>query len=76
MTGFERTMLEPCRGERAAILIAYYERAEPSSPIPLLIRRSKRLVSASFMDIVRDIASDGLTQVENLRGKEDGSNSS
>ena len=57
-------------------IIAYYERAEPSSPIPLLIRRSKRLVSASFMDIVRDIASDGLTQVENLRGKEDGSNSS
>jgi len=57
-------------------IIAYYERAEPSSPIPLLIRRSKRLVSASFMDIVRDIASEGLTQVENLRGKEDGSNSS
>ena len=57
-------------------IIAYYERAEPSSPIPLLIRRSKRLVSASFMDIVRDIASDGLTQVENLRGKEDGSNNS
>ena len=57
-------------------IIEYYERAEPSSPIPLLIRRSKRLVSASFMDIVRDIASDGLTQVENLRGKEDESNSS
>jgi type VI secretion system protein ImpA len=57
-------------------IIDYYERAEPSSPIPLLIRRSKRLVSASFMDIVRDIASDGLAQVENLRGKEDGSNSS
>jgi type VI secretion system protein ImpA len=57
-------------------IIDYYERAEPSSPIPLLIRRSKRLVSASFMDIVRDIASDGLTQVENLRGKEDESNSS
>jgi type VI secretion system protein ImpA len=53
-------------------VIAYYERAEPSSPIPLLIRRSKRLVSASFIDIVRDIASDGLTQVESLRGKEDG----
>jgi type VI secretion system protein ImpA len=56
-------------------IIAYYERAEPSSPIPLLIRRSKRLVSASFMDIVRDIASDGLAQIENLRGK-DGSNGS
>jgi type VI secretion system protein ImpA len=48
----------------------YYERAEPSSPIPILLQRSKRLVSASFLDIVRDIASDGLSQVENLRGKD------
>jgi type VI secretion system protein ImpA len=52
-------------------IVSYYERAEPSSPIPLLIKRSKRLVSASFMDIVRDIASDGLSQVENLRGKDE-----
>lgn len=52
-------------------IVSYYERAEPSSPIPLLIKRSKRLVSASFMDIVKDIASDGLTQVENLRGKDE-----
>ena len=56
-------------------ICSYYQRAEPSSPIPLLIRRSKRLVSASFMDIVRDIASDGLAQIENLRGK-DGANGS
>jgi type VI secretion system protein ImpA len=48
----------------------YYERREPSSPIPLLLKRSKRLVSASFFDIVRDLAPDGLTQVENLRGKD------
>jgi len=52
-------------------IVSYYERAEPSSPIPLLIKRSKRLVSASFMDIVKDIASDGLSQVENLRGKDE-----
>jgi type VI secretion system protein ImpA len=48
----------------------YYERVEPSSPIPILLKRSKRLVSASFLDIVRDVAPDGLSQVENLRGKE------
>jgi len=52
-------------------IVSYYERVEPSSPIPLLIKRSKRLVSASFLDIVRDIASDGLAQVENLRGKDE-----
>jgi type VI secretion system protein ImpA len=49
---------------------SYYERVEPSSPIPILLQRSKRLVSANFLDIVRDIAPDGLSQVENLRGKD------
>ncbi len=52
-------------------IVAYYQRAEPSSPIPLLLQRSKRLVSANFLDIVRDIAPDGLTQVETLRGKDE-----
>ncbi len=51
-------------------ICGYYERAEPSSPIPILLKRSKRLVSASFFDIVRDIAPDGLSQVENLAGKD------
>jgi type VI secretion system protein ImpA len=53
----------------------YYERCEPSSPIPILLQRGKRLVSANFMDIVRDLAPDGLAQIENLRGK-DGTESS
>jgi type VI secretion system protein ImpA len=53
----------------------YYERCEPSSPIPLLLQRSKRLVSANFMDIVRDLAPDGLGQVENLRGKDESQSS-
>ena len=56
-------------------ICSFYERTEPSSPIPLLLQRSKRLVSASFMDIVRDLAPDGLAQIENLRGK-DGTESS
>lgn len=51
-------------------ICAYYERVEPSSPIPILLRRSKRLVSASFLDIVRDLAPDGLSQVENIRGRD------
>ncbi len=48
----------------------YYQRYEPSSPIPLLLQRSKRLVSANFLDIVRDLAPEGLPQIENLRGKD------
>jgi len=53
----------------------YYERYEPSSPIPLLLQRSKRLVSATFMDIVRDLAPEGLAQVENIRGKDESQSS-
>jgi type VI secretion system protein ImpA len=48
----------------------YYERVEPSSPIPILLQRSKRLVSANFLDILKDIAPDGLSQAENLRGRD------
>jgi type VI secretion system protein ImpA len=48
----------------------YYERVEPSSPLPLLLCRCKRLVSANFMDIIRDLAPGGVPQVETLRGKD------
>ncbi|MHC4469321.1 MAG: type VI secretion system protein TssA [Planctomycetota bacterium] len=46
----------------------YFNRHEPSSPVPLLLQRAKRLVSKSFMEIMRDLAPDGLTQVQSLSG--------
>ena len=46
----------------------YFERNEPSSPIPLLMQRAKRLVSMSFMDILADIAPEGLKQAKNIGG--------
>jgi type VI secretion system protein ImpA len=49
-------------------LCEYFERHEPSSPVPILLRRARRLVSKSFLDIIRDLAPDGLAQVEALRG--------
>ncbi len=52
-------------------ICAYYQRYEPSSPIPILLERSKRLVAANFLDIIRDLAPDGLGQVELLRGRQD-----
>ena len=48
----------------------YYQRREPSSPMPLLLQRCRRLVSASFLDIVRDLAPDAVPQVEILRGRD------
>jgi type VI secretion system protein ImpA len=47
----------------------YYERNEPSSPIPLLLKRAKRLVSKSFIDIVRDLSPDALAKLEVISGE-------
>jgi type VI secretion system protein ImpA len=48
----------------------FFVRTEPSSPVPLLLRRARRLISKTFLDIVRDIAPDALAQVEKIRGDE------
>ena len=50
-------------------IIAYYERQEPSSPIPLFMQRCKKLVMMSFLDIVRELVPDAVPQVEVLKGR-------
>jgi len=49
----------------------YYARHEPSSPLPLLLQRCKRLATMSFIEIVREMMPDGLSQVEIIAGKHD-----
>ena len=46
----------------------YFDRHEPSSPVPLLLRRAQRLVSKSFLEVVRDFCPDGMSQVEMIGG--------
>jgi len=50
----------------------YYARHEPSSPLPLLLQRCKRLATMSFIEIVREMVPDGLSQVELIAGKREG----
>jgi type VI secretion system protein ImpA len=50
----------------------YFEKNEPSSPIPLLVERCKRLVTMTFLEIVNDLAPDGLKQAHLVVGKKDG----
>jgi type VI secretion system protein ImpA len=47
----------------------YYSQYEPSSPLPLLVQRCKRLVTASFLEIIQDILPDALPQAEAIRGR-------
>ena len=52
-------------------LCSYYEVNEPSSPIPLLLKRAKRLVSMDFMAILKELTPQGVQQMEVIRGPED-----
>ena len=49
----------------------YYAVQEPSSPIPLLLRRSQRLVEKSFLEILEDMVPDGLKQAKIVSGSTD-----
>ena len=46
----------------------YYRKKEPSSPIPLLIERVVGLVGKDFMEVLQDMAPNGVEQAEFLRG--------
>ena len=48
----------------------WYARHEPSSPVPLLLRRAKRLVNKSFLEAVQDLSPSGLTEVQSIAGAE------
>ncbi len=50
-------------------ILGYYKKYEPSSPIPLFMERCKRLVTMSFVDIVRDLVPDAISQIEVLKGR-------
>ncbi len=51
-------------------LLEYYAQHEPSSPVPVLLTRAQKLVTADFAEIVRNLIPDGMSQFENLRGPE------
>jgi type VI secretion system protein ImpA len=46
----------------------FFRRNEPSSPIPLLIARAKRLVSKNFLEVLADMAPDGVAQARSASG--------
>ena len=49
----------------------YFRRNEPSSPVPLLLQRAKRLVAKDFMDILKDLTPDAVAKMETIGGKQD-----
>lgn len=46
----------------------WYATHEPSSPVPLLLQRAKRLVGKNFREIVHDVAGSAESQIDELFG--------
>ncbi|PHM47469.1 hypothetical protein Xmir_03211 [Xenorhabdus miraniensis] len=49
----------------------YFLKYEPSHPAPMMIARIQRLIDRDFVDIVYDLAPDGLNQLEIIFGRPD-----
>lgn len=47
----------------------FLARTEPTNPVPLVLQRAKRLMSMSFMEIMNDLAPDGVDQVRRVSGE-------
>jgi type VI secretion system protein ImpA len=52
-------------------VLDYYSRHEPSSPVPLLVGRAKRLVSMTFLDAIKELAPGGLKELQAVSGAGD-----
>lgn len=51
----------------------YYARHEPASPVPMMAQRCKRLVTMSFLELLNELAPDGVKQAQVVMGKTEGS---
>jgi type VI secretion system protein ImpA len=47
----------------------YYAEYEPSSPLPLMLQRCRRLVTASFLEIIQDVIPEAISQAESIGGR-------
>ena len=54
------------------LIIDFYDRTEPSSPIPHLARRVRRMVPMDFLELMEDLAPSGLKEFRKLAGVADG----
>lgn len=46
----------------------YLERAEPTNPAQLLLKRARRLIDKNFMQLMKDLAPEALAEVAKIMG--------
>lgn len=49
----------------------FLQRTEPTNPVPLILARAKRLMEMNFIELLQEIAPDGLMQAKNVAGIRD-----
>jgi type VI secretion system protein ImpA len=47
----------------------YYDRTEPSSPVPLMLKRAARLAGMDFMQIIHDLSPEAISQIRTITGE-------
>jgi type VI secretion system protein ImpA len=52
-------------------VISFFRKNEPSSPVPIFVERAKRLVAKDFLEVLQDVAPDGLDQAKRVGGIRD-----
>ena len=50
------------------ILCEYLEQNEPTNPVQLLLKRARRMMRMNFLELLQDMAPDGLVQAEKVVG--------
>ncbi len=50
----------------------YFERREPSSPVPILIKRARKLTNMNFIDLIKDLSPDAMKRIELIAGTSKG----
>jgi type VI secretion system protein ImpA len=53
------------------LIIEFYERTEPASPIPHLAHRMRRMVPMDFLQLIEEVAPSGLKDFKNIAGVDD-----
>lgn len=61
------------RSRQDAILLLdkisdFLARTEPTNPAPLLLQRAKKLMTMNFIELIKELAPDGLNHVRNVTG--------
>lgn len=52
-------------------ICTYLEAAEPSSPVPMMLKRARKLISKNFLDVIADLSPEALKAIKAIGGVTD-----